>query len=648
MSFGWAGKILRIDLSDRKSWTEPVEPYTRSFVGGRGISAKILYDELDPKLSRFDPESRLSFGPGVLTGTPAAGSSRLKISGLGAGGFMRVSGLGGHVPKEIKWAGYDLIVVQGKSDKPVYAFIYDDVVELRDASHVWGKDTYDTQLLLKEELGQSVEVMCIGPAAENGVSFSSIHTGWGSAAGLCGLGGVMGSKNLKAIAVRGTRGVKIANPEEFLKLAEEQRQTYADNAEAISGIRMGAGWDQATDWQRFGMGSTGNFEDRPGWDWKSMRVPSMVDFANKYGIAQCVCGNCPISHNMVYEVPGIGKGGAKCTGLSAVTLTLWNNDWELAFQAYDLSNRYGLDVIATTNIIAFLMELYDKGIIGDKDTDGIPMIRGDANTIISTIHKIGKQEGFGRLFKNGVAEAAAKIGKGADYYAAVVKGLELEPYAYRVMKQFALAQATNTKGMIDAVNVYADLWIMTDDRATKDIAEKNAEARYGSREMAIPSSYKGAAVPTVDQEGRVAAGDMVGICKWLTPWFMTQDMDVPARLVSLATGVDLSEADLLTAAQRALTLERAANVIRGMRRKDDTLPRRFFEEPEPVGPLKGETLSKEKFDEMIDDYYALRGYDKDGIPTEDTFKKYGLSSEWEAFKKKVPEAAKGVSKGAEA
>jgi len=175
-----------------------------------------------------------------------------------------------------------------------------------------------------------------------------------------------------------------------------------------------------------------------------------------------------------------------------------------------------------------------------------------------------------------------------------------------------------------------------------------AEERYGSREMGIPSSYKGAAIPTVDQEGRVAAGDMVGICKWLAPWFMTQNMDVPAKLFSLATGVELSEDDLLTAAQRVLTLERAINAIRGMRRKDDTLPRRFFEEPEPVGPLKGERLLKKKFDEMIDDYYALRGYDKDGVPKEETFRKYGLSSEWEVFKKKVPEVEKETSKGAEA
>jgi aldehyde:ferredoxin oxidoreductase len=293
------------------------------------------------------------------------------------------------------------------------------------------------------------------------------------------------------------------------------------------------------------------------------------------------------------------------------------------------------------------MELYDKGIVQDKDTDGVPMLRGDANSIISAIHKIGKQEGFGKLFKNGVVEAAAKIGKGADYYAAAVKGMELEPYSYRVMKQYALAQATNTKGVIDAINVYVDLWIMADDRATKDVAEKNAEERYGSKEMGIPSSYKGAAVPTVDQEGRVAAGDMVGICKWLAPWFMTQDMDVPAKLFSLATGVQLSEADLLTAAQRVLTLERAINVIRGMRREDDSLPRRFFEEPEPVGPLGGERLLKEKFDEMVDDYYALRGYDNDGVPKEETFKKYGLSSEWEAFKKKAPGAEQGISEGAD-
>jgi len=645
MSFGWTGQILRVDLSNRVASTEPTEPYTRLFIGGRGISVKMLYDEVDPDISMFDPANKVFFAPGVLTGTPAAGSSRLKVTAMAAGGFLRHAGLGSHIPKEIKCAGYDLIIIQGKSDKPVYLYIHDDSVEFKDASHIWGHDVYETQQIIKDELGQSVEVMCIGPGGEKAIAFGSIHTGWGSAAGRGGMGGIMGSKNLKAIAVRGTYGIKIAKMEEFLEVAEEQRKSFADNKEGLLAMQLGG--DRWLAWylEQCGLGARGNWEANDGpTGWDTMHITKMDDFASQYGCEAEVCGSCSISHFINYHVPGVGRGGGKCTPTHNVTATLWNNDWRLGFQAYNLMNRYGLDAVSTTNIIAFLMELYDKGIITTSDTDGIPMLRGDKNAIISAIHKLGKQEGFGKLFKDGVVQGARKIGRGVENYAMAVKELELEPFEYRAIKQFAVAAATNTKDVLDALNERVYNWAASTDKAAKDAEEKMAEELYGTREAALPQSYEGAAAPTAGEEGRIAAGDMVGICKWLIPWDMTEYFDIPAKLFSLATGVEMSEADLLFAAQRVMTLERAFNVIKGMRRKDDTLPRRFFEEPVPGGPYKGEKLPKVKFDKMIDDYYALRGYDKDGVPTEETFKKYSLTLEWEVFKKKVPIGEKGASK----
>ncbi len=637
MSFGWAGQILRVDLSNNKTSTEPTEPYTRSFIGGRGISAKMLYDEVDPKVSMFDPANKLFFGPGVLTGTPVAISGRLKITGIGAGGFLRYSGLGAGIPNEIKWAGYDLIVVEGKSDRPVYLYIHDDSVELKDASHIWGEDIYKTQQMIKDELGQAVEIMCIGPGAEKEVTFGSVQAGWGSAAGLCGFGGVMGSKNLKAIAVRGTKGIKIAKSEEFLEVAEEQRKAMADST-VPSDLRRDQNLWLPWLWERHGVATKGNWEEAPGWD--AMHVPKLDEFAKKHHCGWEVCASCPLHHFSVYDVPGIGKGGAKCTPLHSVTSVLWNNDPKLGFHAYNLISKYGLDIITTTNIIAFLMELYDKGIITAKDTDGIPMLRGDENAIISAIHKIGKQEGFGKLFKNGVLDGARKIGRGAEEYAMEVKGMTLEPYAYRPMKFMALAAATNTKDVIDGITILPYNWLEAEDKADKDAYEKIALEQYGTRKAAFPQSYKEVAHPTVNAEGIYAAIDMLGVCKYVIPWFYTERLDIPAKLFSLATGVEMSEDELLFAGQRVVTLERAFNVMKGIRRKDDTLPKRFFEEPVPSGPHKGERLDKAKFDEMIGEYYALRGYDKDGVPTEEAFKKYGLTSEWKVFKKKVLGAEK--------
>jgi len=634
MSFGWAGQILRLDLSNRTASTMPTEPYTQLFIGGRGISAKILYDEVDLEISPFDPENKIFFAPGVLTGTAAPSTSRLKVYGLSTNGFLGATGLGAYIPNEIKWAGYDNIIVEGKSDKPAYVYINNDSIEFKDASHLWGKDVYETQQIIKEELGDQTQIMCIGPGGEKAIAFGSIHTGWGSAAGRCGFGGIMGSKNLKAIAVRGTRGVGIAKMEEFLKSAEERRNWLKDHPEYPYMITSG---DKhlPSDWFTYGICAAGNFEPID-WTKESLPNPAKEDeFYAKYALSQHGCAGCPIFHYSRFEIPDIGIGGAKCTGRASTTGVIGVDDFKVGFRIYNLINRYGLDVVSTTNIISFLMELYQRGIITEKDTDGIPIIRGDEKAIISTIHKIGKQEGFGQLFKEGLVKGARAIGRGAEDYTMEVKGLELEPYEYRTIKQWALAQATNTREIIDSISITAYSWLESTTQEDKDYYEQEALERYGVKEAAFNTSYEHAPMVTIDQENVVMAADMTGLCKWVN-WYMGSSHEATAKLFSLVTGVEMSEDDLLFAAQRITTLDRAFNVMKGMRRKDDTLPKRFFAEPVPGGPFKGERLDKAKFNKMLEGYYKLHGYDKDGIPVKETFDKFGLSSEWKAFKKKVP------------
>lgn len=634
MPFGWTGNILRVDLSSKKVSIEPTEPYTRSFIGGRGISVKMLFDEVGPKVGAYDPENRLFFGPGVLTGTPAVGSSRLKVTAVGAGGYLRHSGIGGDVPNALKWAGYDLLVIQGKLDKPGYIYINNDTVEFKDASHIWGKATNETSQMVQNEVGKQTPVLCIGLGGENQVSYGSIRSGWGDSASRCGMGGVMGSKNLKAIAVTGSLGVKIARPEEFLKAAEEQIKAYAAN-ENSKFLLYEATKDIAFGWDYFGIGVRGNYE---ACDWNQLKIGHVNEFYDKHVCHPNVCGSCTLNHFVTYDVPGVGKGGMNnCTGLYSVIGTIWNNDYKLAFQAFNLINNYGMDVMSVGNIIAFLMELYEKGIITEKDTDGIPMKKGDANAIISTIHKLARQEGFGKLFKDGVAAGAGKIGRGAEEYAMSIKGLEPQPMEYRYMKPQALASATNTRDFIDSPCDLSYGWAQSPPPVQEQL-ELLAEKIYGTRDAAKPDKYGAAAPVVVDFENKVAAGDMVGICKFLVPMMFSFFLDVPANIVSLATGVEISEADLMTAAQREITLERAHSVMRGMRRKDDTLPKRLFEEPVPGGTHKGDRLEKAKFDAMLDHYYSVHGYDENGVPKEETFKKFGLREEWKVFKAKVPEA----------
>ena len=629
MSFGWTGNILKVDLSNRKSSTIPTEPYTRSFIGGRGFSVKMMYDQVGPKLPAFDPGNDLFFGPGVLTGTPAASSSRLKITAVGAGGYMRHAGLGGDIANAIKWAGYDLVVIQGKLDKPAYLYINNDEIVFRDAGHIWGKYTYETEQMIKDEIGKPVSVLCIGPAGENQVSYGSVHCGLGSAAGRCGMGSVMGSKNLKGMAVTGTRGVKIARVEEFLKLAEEQRKQLSGMKSSV--MREGV-FTLIAGWQRTGMGARGNWGST---EWETVEMDQIIEFERKYGSSSHVCGSCPINHFSTFDVPGIGKGGAKCTGTYSVTGTLCNNDVKLGFEAYNLINNYGMDVMSTSNIIAFLMELYEEGVIKAGDTDGISMKKGDAEAIIRAIHKLGRQEGFGQLFKEGVEAGAAKIGRGAEDYAMSVKGLEMQPMEYRYMKPMALSNATNTKDVIDAPCDVVYGWVLAPDAAAKEKIEKHAEEVYGTRDAARPDKVEAAALPVVDYENKVTGADLIGVCKYIFPMFFLSSLEVQTRLASLATGVEISESDLMTAAQRVTTLERAYNVIKGMRRKDDTLPKRIFKEAVPSGPHKGVRLTKADFNKMLDHYYALHSYDEKGIPTKEAFNKFGLPEEWKAFKDKA-------------
>ena len=636
MSFGWSGQILRVDLSNRKSSTEPTEPYTQPFIGGRGISVKIMYDEVGPKISPFDPGNRLLFGAGVLGGTPAPSSSRMKVTSMSTFGLLTSAGIGGFIGAEIRHAGYDNIIIEGKSDKPVYLYIHNDSVEFKDATHLRGKNTWETRQIIKEEVGDSAQIMCIGPGGENLVSFGCILTGRGSAAGRGGFGAIMGSKNLKAIAVRGTRGIKIAKLEEFMIACEQVNKMVRGDPSTGTRwpwpVRGGYTYVHGFDYVRnIGTFTLGNWEEDTNWDEEIGRFSGGKELANQYGISWAQCFGCSVGHTCICDVPGIGIGHFDCKGAVVFYGPAWNNDRKVAFHANYLCNSYGLDVISVGNIISFLMELYHRGIITEKDTDGIAMRRGDKNAIISTIHKIGKQEGFGKLFRNGVLQAARTISQGAEDCAMQVKGLEIYQCEILATRSRALAAAVSPGGAETLETSFIEYFWPTD----KERQEKWAEELYGSKEAAFPTSYEKKAASVWDQGNRGCVADMLGVCKSFFPWKLTPSFEAPAKLFSLATGRDTTEDELLSAAQRTRTLERAFNVIKGGRRKDDTLPKRLFEITVPGGMFKGEKLERQKFDKMVDEYYQLRGWDEDGIPTEETFKKFELSSEWEVFKKRL-------------
>jgi aldehyde:ferredoxin oxidoreductase len=630
MSFGWSGRILRVNLSNAESYTEDVQPYTRSFIGGKGINLKIMYDEVSPGTSAFDGANLLCFGPGVLTGTLAPSSGRMKVTSVSPHGLLANSGIGGFIGSQIRHAGYDNLIIQGKSDKPVYLHIHDDLVEIRDATHLWGQGTQETQRLIKEEVGDAVEIVCIGPAGENLVSFAAILTGMGSAAGRHGLGSIMGSKRLKAIAVQGTRPINIARMEEFISACEEAHKWLRASETMQEQAVQGKG-DRFTLSHGYEAGSVplGNWEEDADWDMEP-DFDEADAFWNEYSVHQYGCIGCPVNHFHVFHVPGVGTGSAKCAGWGDFAGNVWTKDRKVMFHANYLCNHYGLDVTSTGNAISFLMELHHRGIITDRDTEGLAMRRGDEKAIVSTIHKMGRQEGFGKLFRNGVLDAAKAIGRGAEECAMVVGGEAIEPYEVRAYKSEALAAAINSGNIGDSLTFeYGYFW-------DPEAVEEFAEEAYGTKEAGVPSSYEGKALTIWDYENRMVVCDMLGACGWV---FMnwtgggadTSSLEVPVKLYSLATGRDASEAGMLETAQMCKTLERAFNVRRGKRRQDDTLPRRLFETAVPGGRYKGERLDEAKFNMMLDEYYTLRGWDSEGIPNPETFDRFGLSSEGEAL-----------------
>jgi len=632
--FCWSGQILRIDLSKGHYAKEPVEAYTEQFVAGRGINVKLVFDEAHARISPFGPENKLVIGPGMLAGTPAPAASRTQITTVLPNGLLNSSGIGGFLGGEIKHAGYDNIVIQGTSAEPVYMYVDETRVEFRDARHIWGKNIRETQQIIKEELhDQDVQIMCIGPAGENLVSFSCIMTGLTSAAGHGGYGAVMGSKNLKAVAFRGRKAVTIAKLDEFLNECLDIRKILQESP-AFQAMITSGGRTNAVDAIRAGMTAMGNFED-------SHFDKGIVEDLEKRGkifwdrcrTGSTGCLGCPVHHFHVFDVPDLGTGAPKCAAWASFATPLWNTDYDLMYQAGDLCNRYGLDFVSTANIIGFLMELYHKGIIAEHDTDTIPMKRGDRDAILTTINKIATQEGFGALFKNGLSAAAQTIGKGAEECAMHIKNREMPISEMRPFKGMALAFAV-CRDPLDALPVPELAWFQS-----KEFAEKMAFDLCKEKESANPDSYKKKGSLVAAMESMVIVVEILGLCKWFL-LNLTPSLEIPSRLLSLATGQDFSEDTLLSAAERARTLERAVNVIQGARRKDDTLPRRLLQEPVSGGPFKGAALDKEKLDKMVDDYYTIAGWDEYGAPKQETFAELNLLPEAEIFSRRIKREGK--------
>lgn len=612
MISGWAGQILYANLTDGsvKKDRAPVD-LLKPYLGGRGMASRILYDSVKRGVNPLSPKNVLIFSTGPLTGTLWPTSSRYTVTAKSpATGALGYASSGGHFGPELKFAGYDAIVFKGKAKVPTYLLIKDDVVELRDAQHIWGKTTHETEKIIQGETGDSkIKVASIGPAGENLVKFAAIINEYSRAAARTGMGTVMGSKNLKAVAVRGAGEIKVAKPNEFVEYAGWAIEKAA-TSQKTAGFRTYGTAVLINPKQEIGDLPTKNHQTGQ-FPWADEISGETIE--KKYLLKARSCFSCPVHcarYTMVKTGPYAGTcgEGPEYETIDAFGPMCWNRDFGTIAKANLMCNQLGLDTMSTGVMIAFAMECYETGIITRKDTGGMDLTWGNTDAIIRLIEMIARREGFGDTLADGVKTAAKRIGKGAKKYAFHVKGVELPRQEPRSIKAFGLAHATSNRG---ADHLYA---LPTIGYGMKDIAKKYLGLSGDSlKKLFDLRSPVHKALAVVFEEKISAIADALGVCKFTTKENFLFTPKELAKVMTFLTGDKWTEKYLLLAGQRIVNVERALNAREGLTRNDDSLPHRFLDVPYAVPGVTPTTVELER---MLDEYYELEGWDKKtGLPT---------------------------------
>ncbi|MDY6911549.1 MAG: aldehyde ferredoxin oxidoreductase family protein, partial [Chloroflexota bacterium] len=621
-----SGKIAYIDLDKKESTFSPIpQEVGKGFLGGRGINMYLLYNHITEGVDALGPANVLIFGPGLLTGVRAPSASRFNVSAKSPiTGFLGDSNCGGFWGPELRSAGFDRLVIQGRSPSPVYLWITDDHIEFRDASHLWGLDTIKTQQVLKEELGSQVQVACIGQAGENMVRFACVMHGYKDAAGRTGMGAVMGSKNLKAIAVRGTGRIEVKHPDQLREVHEAISQKM--KGRKIFKVLSKYGTSYLLDaHQNAGLLPVKNNQRNviEGNEWESLGSENLKRHSSK----MIGCFGCAIRCKHVYEVPyGPHKGeyseGPEYFALNRLGVTTGTYDLETVLVAQDLCNRYGLDVASCGAIIGWAMELYQRGIIDEKLTDGLDLTWGNKKVLLEMIDRIAHRKGFGDILAEDGLRASQTIGKNSEYYFVNVKGLSGETDE-RNLKGSALNLATASRG--------GDHLRSRPVPEGMGLPQDFLEVLYGGPVSPDPQSYDGKGRMVTATEKWMVIPDLLGICKFLTKGFLSPNMldyEDYAELTNAAADMNITPVEMETCAERVITLERMFNIREGLTRKHDTVPERFFEEKSTnFGSMGGNRIDRDSFNLMLDEYYKLHGWDQEGVPTAETIERLDLDKE---------------------
>lgn len=594
--------ILRIDLSkNRISEEKPDEDWEIRYIGARGWGARMVWEEVGVEVDPFGPDNLIFFGSGPLTGLLVPSAGKMSIVSISpATGIYADSNVGGAFGVELKQAGYDAIALRGISKEPVYIMIDDGDVEIRDAKEYWGAGALATEVQLKKDLGDNdVHILSIGPAGENLVKFAGITSDYGRNAGRTGMGAIMGSKGVKAIVVRGFKDIPIADVDGFMDIAYESFRTISENE--FLDIWQRQGTLQVIDWaNERGVLPTRNFqetrfeqaEEIGGDKMEEVKTTDRACFA-----CPMTCGNYCVIRDGDTKVVVEGPEYETAAMLGSVCGI---KDLKTVIKANNICDDLGIDTISSGNLIGLLMEAYEKGIITKEDTGGIELRFGNGEALVKVLEMIARREGIGDIIAEGV-KAVTERWKALRPFAMQTKGLEQSAYDTRGSPGMALAYAT-----CDVGAHHSRAWVISKDLEMRGKWTAEDRAKFVIYHQHIRPLF-----------------DCLGVCRleWIE---LSVDENIYADFYTTATGIKTTLKELLERSEAIYNLTRGINVIRGISRADDYPPERVFCDPIPSGPLKGKLLQREEYDELLDTYYRLRGWNDDGIPTKKNLTRLGL------------------------
>jgi aldehyde:ferredoxin oxidoreductase len=610
--YGWHGRILRVNLTTGSIHEESFShEQARKYFGGRGLAIKVLLEGMDPGADPLSPENLLVMASGPLTSTPApTGNRYMVVTKSPLTGALSNSNSGGVFPTMMKRSGYDLFVFEGAAPRPVYLYVDERKTELRDATHLWGLDTHQTEDAIRRETAEDVRVACIGPAGENLALVAAIINDKHRAAARSGVGAVMGSKSLKAVVVRGSLKPALHDEKAMRAVVREANRQVAADVRAGSTMRIyGTSYvpditNEAGIFPTFNF-QYGQFEGTPRINGPTLKEHFLVRHGGCYG--------CPLACARITEVKAdewgekyAGKGeGPEYETIGSLGSACGVDNMAAITKANYLCNELGLDTISTGLTIACAMEMYTKGILTEEQL-GRPLPFGDADGLIAMIRAAAHREGFGNDIAQGSWRLASKFGH--PEFSITAKKLEFPSYDARGLKGMGLLYATSNIGASH----------MAGDTAYTEL--------FGVGQKIDGLSYEGKAQLTKHFQDIFAIIDAAGLCVFVAVRYTldTANGYIPTRIVEMinhATGSDYTPDSLLEAAERVYNLERLFLTKAGFTRTDDNLAQRMSE-PMPAGPIRGETF---ELDRLLDDYYAARGWDANGIPTPQHLEKLGIA-----------------------